>query len=46
MKDSKGKPVQERGKYLTVWRKQADGNWRVVIDTFNSDAPPPKAEKK
>jgi ketosteroid isomerase-like protein len=36
----KGKPVSDQGKYLTVWKKQADGSWRVVADTFNSDLPP------
>jgi uncharacterized protein (TIGR02246 family) len=31
----------EKGKYVTVWRKQTDGTWRVVEDIFNADAPPP-----
>jgi uncharacterized protein (TIGR02246 family) len=31
----------EKGKYVTVWAKQADGNWRVTDDIFNSDEPPP-----
>ena len=35
----KGKPVTDHGKYLTVWQKQADGGWKVVVDTFNSDLP-------
>jgi uncharacterized protein (TIGR02246 family) len=35
----KGKPVTDRGKYLTVWKKQADGSWKVAVDTFNSDLP-------
>lgn len=38
--DAKGKPVTETGKYLTVWRKQADGSWKVVYDAFNADTPP------
>jgi ketosteroid isomerase-like protein len=29
----------DHGKYATVWRKQADGSWKVVADMFNSDAP-------
>jgi ketosteroid isomerase-like protein len=33
----------ENGKYVTVWRKQPDGAWRVVEDIFNADAPPPVA---
>jgi ketosteroid isomerase-like protein len=30
----------EKGKSITVWRKQPDGAWRVVEDIFNADAPP------
>lgn len=29
----------EKGKYVTVWRKQADGSWKVVEDIMNADAP-------
>jgi uncharacterized protein (TIGR02246 family) len=32
------KPVTDKGKYLTVYVKQADGNWKAVADTFNSDS--------
>lgn len=39
--DPSGKPVADRGKYATVWRKQADGSWKVVLDVFNSDLPVP-----
>jgi uncharacterized protein (TIGR02246 family) len=35
-----GMPMRDRGKYVTVWRKESDGKWRVVVDMFNSDAPP------
>jgi len=40
-----GKPMQDKGKYVTVYRKQADGSWKAVVDTFNSDLPmtPPPA---
>ena len=34
-------PITDRGKYATVWRKQADGTWKVVVDVFNSDVPVP-----
>ena len=31
----------EKGKYVTVWAKQSNGDWRVTDDIFNSDEPPP-----
>jgi ketosteroid isomerase-like protein len=36
-----GKLVIEPGKWLSVWRKQPDGSWRVAIETYNTDIPPP-----
>ena len=41
MGDSTGTPMTEKGKYVTVWKKQPDGQWKVVQDIFNADAPPP-----
>ena len=35
-----GKPFQDKGKYLTVWKKQDDGSWKATEDIFNSDLPP------
>ena len=32
-KDAAGKPVAERGEYLSIWRKQPDGAWRMVVDS-------------
>lgn len=32
--------VEDRGKYLEVWRK-FDGEWKVCVDMFNSDLPMP-----
>ena len=31
-KDANGNPVTTSGRYITIWRKQADGNWKVVLD--------------
>jgi ketosteroid isomerase-like protein len=39
--DATGAPAIEKGKYVTVWKKQADGKWKVEQDIFNADAPPP-----
>jgi ketosteroid isomerase-like protein len=30
-------PVEDKGKYLTVWEKQPDGTLRIKIETWNSD---------
>ena len=35
------KPITDKGKYVVVWRRQADGSWKLAADIFNSDAPPP-----
>lgn len=38
-KDPSGKAIDDKGKYVTVWKKQADGSWKVLRDIFNSDMP-------
>jgi uncharacterized protein (TIGR02246 family) len=47
-KDPQGRPVTDHGKYVEVWKKQADGGWKTVADIFNSDLlpPAPAAKKK
>jgi ketosteroid isomerase-like protein len=37
MNDASGKPINDRGKYLEVWEKQSDGNWKCAADMWNSD---------
>jgi ketosteroid isomerase-like protein len=37
MNDATGKPINDRGKYLEVWEKQTDGNWKCRADMWNSD---------
>ncbi len=39
--DAEGNPVTRNGKYTSVWRKQEDGQWKVVSDTPNFDSPAP-----
>jgi ketosteroid isomerase-like protein len=33
----KGQPVKAAGKYVVVWKKQANGQWKAVADIFNTD---------
>jgi uncharacterized protein (TIGR02246 family) len=37
--DKKGKSSDTKGKYVVVWKKQADNSWKVVVDTDNTDHP-------
>jgi ketosteroid isomerase-like protein len=32
-----GKPLTERGRGVTVWRKNAGGEWKCVIDIWNAE---------
>jgi ketosteroid isomerase-like protein len=34
-----GKPVTISGRAITIWRKEADGQWRCAVDIWNE---PPK----
>jgi uncharacterized protein (TIGR02246 family) len=27
-----GKPVNEEGRYVTIWKRQSDGSWKIVMD--------------
>jgi ketosteroid isomerase-like protein len=33
-----GKTVNEKGKYVCIWAKQKDGQWKAVHDIWNSDS--------
>jgi ketosteroid isomerase-like protein len=35
-KDKDGKPVVDHGKYTSIWKKQRDGSWKVVLDMGNA----------
>ena len=35
--DKKGKPATDTGQIVIVWKKQADGNWKVAADTNADD---------
>jgi len=43
-KNEDGKLVANYGKYTSIWKKQKDGQWKVVVDMGNS-SPDPKAGK-
>jgi ketosteroid isomerase-like protein len=34
------------GNYVTIWRKQPDGSWKVAVDIGNQDQPPPNSAKR
>ncbi len=36
-KDANGNPVTTSGRYITVWRKQADGTWKVALDAGSNE---------
>jgi uncharacterized protein (TIGR02246 family) len=39
MSDSQKKPATQKGHYVVVWQKQADGSWKVARDVPVSDPP-------
>jgi ketosteroid isomerase-like protein len=38
-KDASGKMKMDTGKFLTLWKREADGRWKMIYDMFNSDLP-------
>ena len=45
--EANGKRTKDVGKNVEIWKKQPDGNWKCIVDTWNSDLPaaPPSAPK-
>jgi len=43
-KDSDGKMVEHWGTFNSIWRKNSDGDWRVVFDAGSAAATPPDEE--
>lgn len=38
-KDANGQPVVISGRYITLWKKVADGSWKVAMDASANDPP-------
>ena len=34
------KPMDDHGKYVTIWEKQKDGSLKIKVETWNSDVAP------
>ena len=41
--DDQGRKMQGTGRYVTIWRKQKDGTWKVALDTGSGEPPKPVA---
>ena len=39
LSDPEGNPTTQRGHYVDVWKKDADGTWKVAVDAPVSDPP-------
>ncbi len=39
MQAKKGPEIKDEGKYLSVWKKQPDGRWRIIRDISNTNQP-------
>jgi ketosteroid isomerase-like protein len=37
--DGSGKRATDKGKNVEIWKKQPNGHWKCVVDTWNSDLP-------
>jgi len=43
---AQGGSTTVEGRYVTVWRKERDGRWRCVIDSWNPAPPTPPPSRK
>jgi ketosteroid isomerase-like protein len=37
---SDGSIAEIDGKYISIWKRQPDGNWKIAVDMFNANGPP------
>ena len=40
-KDTSGNPATVTGNYVSIWRKQRDGRWKIVLDIGTPGTPKP-----
>jgi len=38
-KDANGNPVVTSGRFITIWRKEPDGSWKVALDAGANEPP-------
>ena len=38
-KDANGNPLTTTGRYITMWRKEPDGSWKVILDAGSNEPP-------
>lgn len=31
-RQEKGRPVTDEGRYVTIWHRQSDGSWKIIVD--------------
>ncbi len=34
-RDAAGAPIVTTGRYMTIWKRQTDGTWKVILDSSN-----------
>jgi ketosteroid isomerase-like protein len=34
-----GNPVSTKGRAVTIWRREPDGEWRCAVDIWNAERP-------
>lgn len=37
MQQTTGEDIKDKGKYITVWKRQPDGSWKIVRNIYNSN---------
>ena len=44
--NEEGAAVVTIGKYVAIWEKQANGEWKLAVDIWNADGPPAPASEE